>query len=543
MRPFAEGETLSPHKGELRQLAVRGAGVTVLSGGFALAIQIASTVILSRLLAPHDFGVVAMVTTFSLLISNFGLNGFTEAIVQREKVDHALASTLFWINLSAGLLLTLGFASAGTLLARFYHDTQVRIVAIAIAPTIVLTSTSVIHLALLKRAMQFPRVSFNDILARLLGITVSIILGSAGCGYWALIAGALTIPLSTTIGAWILCRWVPGFPRHVAGTKAAVAFALHTYGRFSFNYFARNTDNLLVGWRFNATALGFYKKAYDMFTLTANQLVGSIYDVAVSTLSRVRDDSAQYRRYLLGALTFMVFIGMGISAELTVTGKDIIRVLLGPRWEPSGRIFTFFGPGIGIMVLYHTHGWIHLSIGRADRWFRWGIVEFFVTFLLFIAALPWGPVGIAIAWTSSFWILTVPAFWYAGKPINLSIRPILGLVWKYVVAALTAGLVTESAMQAVSSLKNASGAAGAFLRIAIASVFLVLVYLACIVLLHGGTKPLQEVATIVSDFVPRRLLQHKALDSEVQPANCAMAPGKGESGVRTPGEPALTPCD
>ncbi len=542
MRPFANGAAFSPRQGELRQLAVRGAGVTILSGGVGLAIQVVATVVLSRLLAPRDFGLVAMVTTFSLLVSNFGLNGFTEAVVQREKIDHALASTLFWINLSAGLSLTLGFAAAGTLLARFYHDAQVRIVAIAIAPTILLTSTSVIHLALLKRAMRFPRISANDIIARSLGVTVSVILGCAGYGYWALIAGALTIPLSTTIGAWSLCQWLPGFPKAVDGTRSSVAFAIHTYGRFSFNYFARNTDNLLVGWRFSAQALGFYKKAYDMFTLSANQLVGSVYDVAVSTLSRVRHDQAHYRRYLLGALTVMAFVGMGLSAELTVVGKDVIRLLLGPRWEMSGRIFTYFGPGIGIMILYHTHGWIHLSIGRADRWFRWGIVEFAVTLLLFIGALPWGPVGIAVAWTTSFWILTIPAFWYAGKPINLSIRPIFALVWKYVLAALVAGLMTELAIQRMSFLRDASGAAGAALRIAGATLVVSVAYLGAVVLLHRGPKPLYEVGALVRDFVPRRFSRQPAGSSDPR-IDVALEQSGAAGHIEAAVGPVLTPCD
>src|SRR5579863_4402525 len=125
MKPFnAAGafQRVSSDGGELRQLAVRGAGATLLSSGLALSIQVASTVVLARLLAPTDFGLVAMVTTFSLLLANFGFNGLTEAIIQREEIDHALASTLFWINLAAGVLLTIGFAAAGSLLARFYHD-------------------------------------------------------------------------------------------------------------------------------------------------------------------------------------------------------------------------------------------------------------------------------------------------------------------------------------------------------------------------------------------------------------------------------------
>ena len=114
-------------------------------------------------------------------------------------------------------------------------------------------------------------------------------------------------------------------------------------------------------------------------------------------------------------------VGMGVGAELTLVGKDVIRLVLGPGWEESGRMFTFFGPGIGIMLIYGTYGWIHLSIGTTGRWFRWGIVEFAVTALLFLVALPWGPVGIAVGWTASFWILIIPALWYAGRPISFGV--------------------------------------------------------------------------------------------------------------------------
>src|SRR5580700_8763831 len=98
-----------------------------------------ATIVLARLLTPSDFGLVAMVTTFSLLLVNFGLNGFTEAVLQREEMDEDLASTLFWINLGAGVLLTLGFAAAGSLLARFYGDPRVAHVAIGISATILIS--------------------------------------------------------------------------------------------------------------------------------------------------------------------------------------------------------------------------------------------------------------------------------------------------------------------------------------------------------------------------------------------------------------------
>src|ERR1700680_2747474 len=100
MKPFDPTGAFWPAVGggDIRRDAVRGTGVMMLSQSLALAIQMIATVALARLLVPADFGMVTMVMTFSLLLVNFGLNGFTEAVVQREYLNDGLASNLFWIN-------------------------------------------------------------------------------------------------------------------------------------------------------------------------------------------------------------------------------------------------------------------------------------------------------------------------------------------------------------------------------------------------------------------------------------------------------------
>ncbi|MGH9342978.1 MAG: lipopolysaccharide biosynthesis protein [Terriglobia bacterium] len=504
LRPFDASGAFAPvipgGGDTLRRLAVRGAGMTIFSGGVGLGIQVIATVVLARILTPRDFGLVAMVTTFSLLLSNFGINGFTEAVVQREQINRNLANNLFWINLGGGVLLTCAFAAAGSALAKFYGEPLVAPITAWISVTILLTSTSVLHLALLKRAMLFPATAKNDIVSRAVSVAVSIFFAWAGWGYWALVLGACAQPLSTSIGAWFLCRWIPGRPRSMPGTGAMLKFAMYTYARFGVNYFARNSDNLLVGWRFGAPALGFYKKAYDLFSLSATQLVATTSVVAVSALSRVKDDRAQYMRYLMGAMAVMAFLGMGISGDLTLVGKDLIRVVLGPRWGLSGRIFTFFAPGIGVMILYGTHGWIHLSIGRADRWFRWGVVEWTVTILLFLGGLHWGPEGIALAWCVSFYLLIIPAMWYAGRPIGLGVGPMLAVVWRYVIASLLAAIATKLIFSSQNAFWKVPGARGAALRLVSLSITFVILYLSAIVLLYRGWQPLQKMVGLLRDM-------------------------------------------
>jgi O-antigen/teichoic acid export membrane protein len=488
----------------LRRAAIRGVGVTMFGEGVSFAVQIAATVVLARLLTPADFGIVTMITTFSLLFSSFGLNGFTEGILQREEVTHFLASNLFWINVSTAALLTVAFAALAPLMALFYHDPLVAHAARGMSLTIVVASFSVIHLALLKRAMRFSAVSANGVVSRVVYVTVSIILAHAGWGYWALVTGCIAQQLSISLGAWLMCRWTPGLPHRVPGTGATVKFALKVYSHFCFSYFSGNTDNLLVGWRFNAPALGFYKKAFDLFTLPVCQLLSPIGAVVIATLSRFNRDRAHYQRYFLSGMSVLAFLGMGIGADFTLVGKDLIRFLLGPNWAESSRIFTYFGPGIGIMILYNTHGWVHLSIGRPDRWFRWGLVEFLFTAGLFVIALPMGPAGIALAWTVSYFVLMLPAFWYAGKPIGFGVSPVLAVVWKFFVASVVAGCSAALLIHIAPPFGAVSGVLGAFARLTSDSLLFFALYLCAVVALHRGLEPISQTARLIGEVLPLR---------------------------------------
>jgi PST family polysaccharide transporter len=407
-------------------------------------------------------------------VGNFGLNGFTEAVIQFDEMDQFTASNLFWLNLGAGLILAIAFAAAGPLLARFYRHPLVGNVATGLSVGIFISVTSVIHLALLKRAMCFVATSTNDVLGRVANTAVAILLALRGWGYWALVAGMVSQQLSVTIGAWWLCRWIPSLPRPTGKTGAMIRFAASVYSQFGVRYSTQNVDNLLVGWRFNAAALGFYKKAYDLFALSASQLTAPLTNVALATLSRLNQDPARFRRYLANLLGVIAILGMAVSGDLTLVGKDVVRLVLGRQWSDSGRIFQLFGAGIGATLLCFPVSWIHLSIGKPGRLFRWSVAELTVTVLLFVALLPWGPPGIAAAWSISFWILLIPGFWYAGRPIGFGIVHLIASVWRYAAASLLAGLVTGAVRTLVFSSAPASAAAALERIITVSAVFLTL---------------------------------------------------------------------
>jgi PST family polysaccharide transporter len=491
----------------LRRSAIRGAGAAITGQAGSFLLGIGSVVVLARLLTPADFGVVTMVTTFSLLFRSFGVNGFSELIMQREGLTDALTTNLFWIEVGIGLLLTVAFAASGRLLAMLYHNSPVAEVAEGLSLTIGIGCLGWIHLGLLQRAMCFRAAAIINFLGVLVYVIVAIVLAVMGWHYWALVWGSVAQAVVTAAGAWLVCRWVPGWPGRVTGTGSGVKFATSVYAHFAFNYSTRNTDNLLVGWRFGARELGFYKKAYDLFVLPESQLLPPLSAVVVTTLSRVVNDRDQFRRYFLRVVSILALVGMAVGADFALVGREIIRVLLGPGWGQAGRIFALFGPGIGVAMLYNTHGWVHLSIGRPDRWFRWGLMEFGCTLGLFLLTLRWGPEGIALAWTMSYFILFFPGVWYAGRPVGLGIGPICAVIWKFVMASAAAGGAAWLIFRAVPAAAMGAGASGALLRgVSVSALFLAL-YCAGIAILHKGVRPITDAAALAGELLPDSIRQ------------------------------------
>jgi polysaccharide transporter, PST family len=221
-------------------------------------------------------------------------------------------------------------------------------------------------------------------------------------------------------------------------------------------------------------------------------------------LSRLNHDPVRFRRYLASSLGMVAFAGMAVGADLTLAGKDVVRVLLGPNWSESGRIFELFGPGIGVMLLYSTVGWIHLSIGKPGRWLRWTLVESSVTALMFILALHWGVRGIAVAWSVSYWTLLIPGFWYAGRPIEFGVASFLAAVWRYAAAALAAGFASAAIIRHSTFWGTAKDADAALVAVIVITILFVALYLGTVILFHWGLAPLRQLSSLLRELAPLR---------------------------------------
>src|SRR6266436_9689595 len=197
---------------DLGRLALRGGIVSVAMQYGNGALQIVAAIVLARLLAPEDFGLVAIVTvltSFAPLLIYFCLGDATE---QRSKITRSQVSSLFWLSSGIGLAIAVIVAACSPLIAWLYREPRLETIALYSAITFVLFGASNQHLALLRRTMQFGTIAKIQISSTLVGIAIAIFLAVCGYGYWALVLRPIASSLCIVIGAWLACRWRPSFP-------------------------------------------------------------------------------------------------------------------------------------------------------------------------------------------------------------------------------------------------------------------------------------------------------------------------------------------
>jgi polysaccharide transporter, PST family len=482
----------------LGRQALRSGVTFVAARGVNIFVQLASTVLLARLLGPHDFGLVAMVLALAGLAPMLIDMGTSEASTQKTHITRAEISALFWLNVAIGIALTVLLAAGSGAIAILFGEPALAGIAIVLSTTFVMTAMSTQHYALMRRAMQFHRIASIDISANVVGSVVSVAMAFTGWGYWALVAKPVVTSGLTAIGVWINCRWVPGRPRLTPEVRELVRFGMGVTGFTVTDYVSRSADRIAIGYVQGAGPLGYFQNAFTIYSNLLSILTEPLHNIATSGLSKLRNNVDELKRSWTMALSSLSFFSAPAFAILAVTGQDFVVVLLGPKWAPAGPLLCIFAlRGIAHSV-ERTLGWVHVAAGRSDRWMRWGAISAGFQLLALAAGLPFGVIGVATSYTVVMFILFVPALVYAGRPLGIGYADVLQAVGRQTAGGLITvalGLVAQRLFLAdVSQLA----------RLAISIPVCAAIYLAVVAGVFRVTAPLQLALSVLRDFRPIR---------------------------------------
>jgi len=483
---------------DLGRRALRGGLVSVVIQYGNAALQIAAAIILARLLAPEDFGLVAIVTvltSFAPLLIDFGL---LDATAQRSRITPAQVSGLFFVSSGLGLAVAVVVAACSPLIAWVYGEPRLQPIALCIATTFVLSGMSNQHMALLRRTMQFGRIGQIQFFGTLAGTAVAVVVAISGYGYWALVLRPITTSFCVVFGAWFACRWRPGVPVFDDEVKSMVRFGLHVVG-FTVAYtLSRAVDRIALGLFYRPDQVGYYQTAMNLYENSIWSALNQMHAVGSASLSKLQTNPAALRQKYEAALSMLAFFLMPVAAILSVTAEDLTLILLGEKWRPAGWLLSIIALRGILHVVEGSQGWLHLSIGRADRWQNWGLISLLAQVVAVFGGLPFGTSGVAWAVVVASSLIAIPSITYAGRPIGIGAALVIRAVGPQLIGAISiaaAGWWLQATMLADYS---------PFVRILLSGGFCTCIYLAIVVGLFRLVEPIRVAGRIVQDLIGKR---------------------------------------
>jgi len=425
----------------LKRRTVRGGAITVAAQAARFILQTGSTMVLARLLTPSDYGLMAMVMVLTSALNVFSDGGLSAGTVQKMSITHEQVSTLLWVNIGLGCLLGLVTVVAAPLLVRVFQEPKLLPIALALATIFPLSALTIQHEALLNRQMRFSALAVIETVALAVGISVGIVMGVNGFGYWALVGMTVAMTLAKVIALALTVRWVPGLPQRRCGVGSMLRFGGYLTGSKLLVYLFRNADNALIGWWWGAGPLGLYSKAYGLLMLPINQVNGPMGGVAIPALSRVQNDPERVRRVFLRGYTILASIILPTILCLTIFTDEVILLLLGQQWEGSISLFRLLAPAalVGALGL-NPLSWLFIATGRPDRQFRFCILWSGVLVAAFALGVRFGPAGVAIGCSVASVCLALPLCIYAFKGTNIRLWDLANTLKAPAIAALFGAL-------------------------------------------------------------------------------------------------------
>jgi len=426
---------------DLKGRAIRGGFAKVCSQGANFALRVGSLMVLARLLDPKDFGLVGMVTAFTGVLTLFRDFGLSSATVQRVEVTEEQISTLFWINSLVGAILWILLVAVSPLVAAFYREPRLLLVTIVLAVGFFFNAVGVQHSAMLQRQMRFTALAIIDFVSLLSGVIVAIAMALYGFKYWSLVAMSTVSPLVTSISLWLVTGWIPGAPRRRVGLHSMMRFG----GTITLNglvvYVAYNLEKVLLGRFWGAETVGIYGRAYQLINIPTDNLNSAVGEVAFSVLARVQNDVDRLRSYFLKGYSLVLALTVPVTIACALFGDDLISVLLGPKWKAAIPIFRLLAPTILMFAMMNPFSWLLFSMGWVNRSLKIALVIAPLAITAYLIGLPYGPKGVALAYSTAMTIWLIPHILWCIHGTNISFGDILGVVKRPVVSAAVAALI------------------------------------------------------------------------------------------------------
>lgn len=324
------------------------------------------SIVLARILAPEEYGVVSLVNVFIVIMEVFVTTGFSSALIQKRDTTRLDFSTLFFCSFILSILLYIIIFLCSGLIANFYHNKDLIPIIKILSLRLPISAFNSIQLAYVSRHMIFRKIFVSTTIATFLSGVLGICLAYLGWGVWSLVYQGLTSVIFQTIVLFIEIPWRPHLEFSIKEAKGLMNYGWKVLVANLLGTFFLQLRSLIIGRFYNATDLAYYNRGSRFPELISNNVDGTISSVLFPALSKYSDDMNVLKKMTRQSLRMSSFIIFPLMFGLAIAAKPITIILLTDKWLPSVPFMQFLCIAFSFSTISNANMQALKASGRSD---------------------------------------------------------------------------------------------------------------------------------------------------------------------------------
>lgn len=324
---------------QLRERVAEGMAWSLGEKILSILLQAGVGILVARLLAPEDYGVMAILTVFVTLALVVVDSGFSQTLIRAENPSQGDFSGVFGFNLVMAALLYGAMLLLAPVLAELYGAPILKQLTPVLFLLLPLNALCVIQQALLTRHFRFDRLSRIYLLSNLFGGLVAIGMALGGCGVWSLVGQRLGAMASKVGMLWWASSWRPLFSGERGNLRRMAPYSLRLMATDLIATLYNNISQLFVGKIYSTQTLGYYNQGQKLKDMPSTAILQSVQQVTFPALAKIGSEPEKFRESYRQLLTTIAFVVFPVMVGLVAVAPDLFALLLGEKWMPTVPYF------------------------------------------------------------------------------------------------------------------------------------------------------------------------------------------------------------
>lgn len=336
-----------------------------LSNGVQQVVGLVVGIVLARWLTRTDYGMIAMITIFSLVANNLQSSGFKAGLINMKSPQHEDYNSVFWFNIIASLIIYFVLFASSPLIAAYYHQPALVWLCRYVFLGFVFAGLGLAQSAWLTKNLQFKELAQCGITAVLLSSVGGIVLAWFDFGYWALATQSLLFIVTNTLMLWYFSPWKPTLHLNFRPAKRLFPFSVKIMLTAIFSDINANIINILLGRHYSAQDTGDYNQAYQWNSKAYFFIQGMVRQVDQPVLVKMQDECERQLHILRKMMRFTAFFSFPLLFGLALVSHEFIVLAIGEKWSTSASLLPLLCIGGAFMPISTLMGDLIISHGKS----------------------------------------------------------------------------------------------------------------------------------------------------------------------------------